>query len=84
MEPTNALLNLINGVSDAVLDKLPTFSPYEGMSSYLSDSIVSSSLAWLNWLIPVTTLLEIVGAWAAALIAYNVVKIAISAYRDVK
>lgn len=65
------LVEFLRSVLGSVVSLLPA-SPLE--SVYGSLAIVGEGLGWLNWFVPVGTLLGIMTAWLAAIAGYYLYK----------
>lgn len=71
------LIRLIAWVGSAILSLLPP-SPFADIDFGTIDAL---GLRWLNWFVPVGTLLQILAAWLAAAAVYIVVQMVLRFFR---
>lgn len=70
----NGLSNSLIGLAISAINLLPS-SPVSGVVSALSGSSAALWLSYVNWFIPVGTILGILSAWLFAVAAYYVYQI---------
>ena len=65
------LVEFLRAVCSGLISLLP-HSPFEGIYGTLG--VMQQGLQWLNWFVPVGTLLTIMTAWLVAIAGYYVFK----------
>lgn len=77
---------LVGGLFDllALLLGLLPHVDLPDVEGIVAASGASSYLGWLNWVLPVGTLVGITSAWAAGLIAYQAYRVFVSWFRTFK
>ena len=71
MDIINSLLEWLQGIADKVLDVLPD-SPFKDI---INNSDIQQYLGYINWFVPVGTILKILTAWLVAVAAYYLVSV---------
>ena len=71
MDIINSLLEWLQGIADKVLDVLPD-SPFKDI---INNADIQQYLGFINWFVPVATILKILAAWLVAVAAYYVVSV---------
>lgn len=65
------LLDLASGLMSWLAGKLPA-SPFGGLSLALSG--VGNAIGWLNWVVPVSAMAQLLGVWLVAALVWQVVQ----------
>ncbi len=65
------VVDFLRSVLGGLVDLLPA-SPFEQF--YSAFNVIGQGLGWLNWFVPVGTILGIMVAWLVAIAAYYVYK----------
>ena len=71
MDIINSLLEWLQGIADKVLDVLPD-SPFKDI---INNTDIQQYLGYINWFVPVGTILKILTAWLVAVAAYYLVSV---------
>lgn len=71
------LINVITWVGGTLLSLLPS-SPFADMEL---EALDVTGLQWLNWCMPISTLIGILAAWLAAAAVYIVVQMVLRFFR---
>lgn len=76
----DVILTLINGVLGFLNSFLP-LSPFDSIIS--NNEYIINALGWLNWLIPVGDMVDILGLYLAALLTWSVADLVLGGFGKV-